>query len=246
PAPATTPPTAQPATQPTEETKSKESDGSGGGKQKTTEVPDPVGQWLIRPGAPGKDETGAHPLNATDVTGTDGHGGAGAFNGSSSQMISTSSVVPTGPGSGFTVSAWVNLNSTGGFRTAVSQSGKHNSAFYLQYSPGENRWSFARTRSDGGADAAVGYRALSLAPANLHTWTHLVGVFDGATGTQTLYVDGAPQGSAQDPYPFATTGAFIIGRARYADANADQFDGQINEVEAWDQALTREQVEALD
>ncbi|MFD6421078.1 LamG-like jellyroll fold domain-containing protein [Streptomyces sp. NPDC060198] len=245
--PPTTAPAAQP-TQPTQETTSEKEEGSGGsgGEEEAIEVPEPIGQWLIRPGAPGKDETGAHPLTVTAVTGTEGHGGAGSFNGSSSQMISTSSVVPTGPGSGFTVSAWVNLNSTGGFRTAVSQSGKHNSAFYLQYSPGENRWSFARTRSDGGSDAAIGYRALSLAPANLHTWTHLVGVFDGATGTQTLYVDGAPQGSAKDPYPFETTGAFIIGRARYADANADMFDGQINEVAAWDQALTRAQVEALD
>ncbi|MGW0857994.1 hydrolase, partial [Streptomyces sp. NPDC002690] len=39
PAPATTPPTAQPATQPTEETKSKESDGSGGGEKSATPKP---------------------------------------------------------------------------------------------------------------------------------------------------------------------------------------------------------------
>ncbi|WP_328720239.1 LamG domain-containing protein [Streptomyces sp. NBC_00247] len=243
PPPATTAPTT-PA-QPTEATDSDNgSGGSGGGDSgpKRPEVPDPIGQWLIRPGALGKDETGAHPLNVTDVTGTDGHGGAGAFNGSSSQMISTSSVVPTGPGSSFTVSAWVYLNSTADFSTAVSQSGQHNSAFYLQFSPGEKRWSFARTRSDGGTYAATGYRALSLAPSVLHTWTHLVGVYDGVTGNQTLYVDGAPQGSVQDPYPFTTTGAFIIGRARYADANADQFDGRINEVAVWDQALTREQI----
>ncbi|MEU1091636.1 LamG domain-containing protein, partial [Streptomyces sp. NPDC005892] len=240
-------PTTQTPTQPTEQPTTKDSGGSGGSsdEKKATEVPKPIGHWLIRPGAPGKDETGAHPLTVTDVDGTDGHGGAGAFNGSSSQMISTSPVVPTGPGSSFTVSAWVYLNSTGDFRTAVSQSGEHNSAFYLQYSPGENRWSFARTRSDGGTYAGTGYRALSLAPSELRTWTHLVGVFDGTTGTQTLYVNGAPQGSAQDLYPFETTGAFIIGRARYADADADKFDGKINDVEVWDQALTRAQIEAV-
>ncbi|WP_327177125.1 hypothetical protein OG599_18820 [Streptomyces sp. NBC_01335] len=247
PPPITTAPTTEPA-QPTQETKSEGSGGGGGGdssEPKPPEVPDPIGQWLVRPGDLGKDETGAHPLTVTDVAGADGHGGAGSFNGSSSQMISTGPVVPTGPGSSFTISAWVYLDSTAHFSTAVSQSGTHNSAFYLQFSPGEKRWAFSRTRSDGGDNAAIGYRALSLAPAALHTWTHLVGVFDGTTGNQTLYVDGAPQGSVQDLYPFTTTGAFIIGRARYADANADKFDGKINEVTAWDQALTREQINEI-
>jgi hypothetical protein len=248
-----------PSTAPARTTQPTTSGGSGGSTQKpaapqlpkspqapkSPTIPKPIDYWPIRPGTLGADETGVHPAAVSNVTGTDGHGGAGLFNGKDSQLTTSEMVVPTGPDKSFTISAWVYLNSTSSFATAVSQNGAHDSGFYLQYSLEDGRWAFSRVQTDGGDSDKNHYRALSLAPPALHTWTHLVGVFNASNDNLTLYVNGAPQGTAQDIAPFATGGKFVIGRGRFGDAAVDWFNGQINEVTAWGQALTAAQVKEL-
>jgi hypothetical protein len=144
--------------------------------------------------------------------------------------------------SSYTVSVWVKLSSTSNYATAVGQDGNSNSAFFLQYDAGDNRWAFSHTVGDGGT-AAI--RALSSAPPVLGTWTHLVGAYDSASRTMTLYVNGVAQGTATDTAPFASTGPLSVGRSKYQGANADFFAGQISDVQVYQRALSLADVDTI-
>ena len=70
-------------------------------------------------------------------------------------------------------------------------------------------------------------------------------MFNGSTGQLTLYVNGAAQGTATDPTPFASSFHFVIGRAVYEGEYADWFDGSVSNVEAFQAALSPAQVKQL-
>jgi serine/threonine protein kinase len=215
----------------------------GGGAPGNTGAsgPAPIGSWSLAGSA--ADVTGAHPGTASNVSWGSGHGGCGVFNGSSSAITTSGPVLNTAAGSGFTVSAWVYLTKGGNYATAVSQDSTIDSGFYLQYSGADNRWSFARVKSN--ATNIAGIRALSSAAPALNTWTHLVGVYDGSSGQLRLYVNGALEGRNTDTTPFAADGALVIGRAQFNGKAADWFPGDISDVEAFDQALTSGEIQAL-
>jgi hypothetical protein len=200
--------------------------------------PAPLGFWRIGSGAGplGRDETKAFPATVHDIARGSGHGGCGIFNGKDSQLTTVGPALSTGPDASFTVSAWVYLTSTSDFATAVSQDNGANdsSAFYLQYSAPDKRWSFARKA-----------RALSSAAPALRTWTHLVGVYQARSGQLTLYLNGTQQGTAHSPSPVASTGPLVIGRAEFHGKNTDWFPGQINDVKVFTTALTDDQIKKL-
>src|SRR5262249_9509847 len=123
------------------------------------------------------------------------------------------------------------------------QDGSEASAFYLQYSHVDNRWAFARVKSD--TAEAAGVRALSSSAPVLDRWTHLVGVFDGASGQLRLYVDGTLEGTATDATPYDTSGALAIGRGQFDGKASDWFSGDISDVEVFDAALSTSDVQAL-
>ena len=215
----------------------------------------PAGHWLLggptTTGAQGlptgtnaPDSAGAKP--ATLASGANWYydpnrGGVLQLSGASSSYAQTSgpSISTT---SSYSVSAWVNLSSTASFATAVGQDGNSNSAFFLQYDAGDNRWSFAHTVGDGGSTPI---HANSSAPPVLNTWTHLVGVYDTTSHTMTLYVNGMAQGTATDTAPFASTGPLSIGRSKYQGANADFFPGQISDVQVYQRALSLADVDTI-
>lgn len=171
------------------------------------------------------------------------------FNGTSSSFTTSGPVLNTGPGASFTVAAWVFMNkvpANQAFATAVSQDGTTNSAFYLQYSGQDQRWAFSRVAADSAANTVGPYRALSDQAPALDQWTYLVGVFNGANGQMTLYVNGIAQNTVvSDPTPYASTGDFVFGRALSNGSQADWFPGFIDEVEAFQSALTGAQVTLL-
>jgi hypothetical protein len=165
------------------------------------------------------------------------------FNGTNSQATLPGPALNTGAGASFTVSAWVDLSSTGDWATAVSQDTAVSSSFFLQYSLGNDAWAFSRVLTDTvGAGAA---RAASTTPPVTGQWTHLVGVFDASDGQLSLYVNGVLQGTAQDITPFAGQGDVVIGRARSNNGDSDWFPGMIRDVEVFQQALTASQISAL-
>jgi hypothetical protein len=211
----------------------------------------PTGRWTLADTTCGTaaDSAGSHPGTASGgatcaATVTDSqHVGRPAFgfDGTGAAIATAGGVVDTA--ASYSVSAWVDLTSAAGWNTAVAQAGAHASGFYLQYSAADRRWALSLNNADTASPTTV--RALSTAPPQLGTWTHLAGTYDAATGAATLYVDGQAQGTATDTTPFATTGALLIGRSQYNSSPADWFHGDISDVQTYARVLTAAEVGSI-
>ncbi|MFJ9750969.1 LamG-like jellyroll fold domain-containing protein [Streptomyces chartreusis] len=136
----------------------------------------------------------------------------------------------------YSVSAWVRLDELpGNYATAVSQdTRRQTSPFYLQYgqgafafsTPGESRARLVTTPEKG-------------------RWYHLVGVRDSADNTIELYVDGKPAATATGGAAYPSTGSLSVGRAQWGGNDVDFWNGAVDEVHAYDKALTAEEVNTL-
>ena len=198
---------------------------------------DPVGSWNLDEGAGSvaHDGSGGHDAALTGspswVPGVSGT--ALQFDGDG-QYAQTGGPVLDTTGN-FTVSAWVRLDSTANFATAVSQDGATSSGFYLQYSAADHRFAFSTAEG----------RALSDDAPVTGTWHQLTGVHDADAGTYTLYVDGTRQSSVwAQPAGDAAGGPLAIGRAFSGGHDADDWPGGIDQVTVWDRALTSADVAA--
>ncbi|MFC3572756.1 LamG domain-containing protein [Streptomyces yaanensis] len=164
-------------------------------------------------------------------------GGELSFDGTSGAYAATSSVLDTT--APFTVSAWVRLSNDAtspadlaNMYTAVSQDGSQASRFLLQYDDTARAWAF-KVRSE---DQSTKVSAFATTPAALGVWTHLTGVWDG---TQVLlYVNGRLEGSAATTLSWAATQGFNIGRAKWDGAPVNRWKGQVDDVRAYNRALT--------
>ncbi|WP_406209129.1 PA14 domain-containing protein [Streptomyces sp. NBC_01017] len=136
----------------------------------------------------------------------------------------------------YSVSAWVRLDEIpGNYATAVSQDTRRQaSPFYLQY--GQGAFAFS-TPSES--------RARLVTTPEKGRWYHLVGVRDSADNTIKLYVDGKPAASATGGAAYPSTGALAVGRAQWGGNDTDFWNGAVDEVHAYDKALTAEEVSAL-
>ncbi|WP_018353416.1 LamG-like jellyroll fold domain-containing protein [Longispora albida] len=199
-----------------------------------TRVQDASGNWINQP----------HVYNATLTGGTLGvpgriRGGETALrlDGTAGSYAQAPSILDTTRS--FSVSAWVKPAALTGHRTIVSQCGAHRCAFYLQYDPGSNRWSFVRPDSGDQAPPAAYYSALSAAPPKLNVWTHLTGVYDGQAGQVRLYVNGVLEGTAAVPQTWAATGPLYLGR------DGGSLQGELSEVQVWNRAISTAEVADL-
>jgi hypothetical protein len=203
-----------------------------------------TGWWPLDEGGgnSGGDASGnGHPLTISGSTGwTAGHSGrslslSGGFATTGRQVIRTDR--------SFSVAAWVNLASTAGYATAVSQDGVQASGFFLQYSQADNRWAFARTTAD--VANATPVRALSTAAPSVNTWTHLVGVYDADAGQLRLYVNGVGQSSSGYTGGWLATGNLAVGRGKWNGGPADHFTGAVDEVASYAYALSDAQAASV-
>jgi hypothetical protein len=203
-----------------------------------TPGPTGIGYWPADEGAgpTAADSAGDADLTLSGgTTWTAGRTGAGLqFDGADDAAATTGPVLDTR--TSFSVSAWVKLDRIPFFATAVAQDGRRDSTFFLQHAGPENRFSFSTTSQ----------RAIASAPAEVGRWYHLVGTRDAATGTYTLYVDGQAQGS------FTTcrsgdgpTGPLTVGRGQFGGEPVDPWPGAIDEVRAYDRALSPAEVAEL-
>ncbi|MET9670291.1 LamG-like jellyroll fold domain-containing protein [Streptomyces sp. NPDC006475] len=143
----------------------------------------------------------------------------------------------------FTVSAWVRLTSTSGFRTVAGQDGRNVSGFFLQYSADDDRWRLAMGHSDSaGGDECD---ALSLAPPKLGQWQHLTAVIDAGEDELLLYVDGALQERQEHSPVWSADGRFSVGRGQWEGGPSDLFQGGIDDVRVYDRALPASEVGKL-
>ncbi len=163
-----------------------------------------------------------------------GKSGSGLqFDGAGGHAETSGPVVDTS--GNFTVSAWVKLDRTDGWRTAVGQDGEVMSTFFLQKTGDRNRFSFSTS----------GGRALSTFTPVVGKWYHLVGVRDAATGVHSLYVDGVQKSSFEQCLNPESNGPLSIGRARWGGNDVDFWPGGVDQVHVWDRALNADEIKAL-
>jgi len=156
----------------------------------------------------------------------------------------------------FSVSAWVSLSNTGGFRTVVSGEGQNVSSFYLQKRADTNSWAFAQLATDattaagcivpppppdGGLPAGVVGRVTPVA----NTFYHLVATRNATTGEDILYVNGAESGRLNCAAGWADTGIAGIGHGVFGSARVDNVAGTIGEVGLINRVLTPAEVAML-
>jgi hypothetical protein len=131
----------------------------------------------------------------------------------------------------FTISAWVNRNSTN--KTILS---KRNSSFSEGYDlsinssgKAEMSWMLGSTKHTITSNAVI--------PANI--WHHIAIIFNGTTAK--IYVDGVTVVSKTMPTVPTNTQSFIIAAAD-GSATTSFFTGSIDEVRVWSVALTDAQL----
>ncbi|MCX5214579.1 PA14 domain-containing protein [Kitasatospora sp. NBC_00240] len=136
----------------------------------------------------------------------------------------------------YSVSAWATLDALpGNYATVASQDGRRTeNPFYLQY--GQGAFAFS---------VPGGVRARLPITPQLGHWYHLVGVHDVAAGTISLYVDGTLAATVPATSADVSTGPLSLGRAKWNGGNVDFWNGSIDQVHAYDKALTAAEVSAL-
>ncbi|MFI8193245.1 LamG-like jellyroll fold domain-containing protein [Streptomyces sp. NPDC085946] len=197
------------------------------------------GHWTLDEGTgttAGDQGPNDKPLRLTEgTTWTTGVSGSALEFDGRQQYAETDGPVLDTSGS-YSVSAWVRLDELpGNYATAVSQDTRAQAnPFYLQYghgvfafsTPGEQRARFGTSVETG-------------------RWYHLAGVRDAASGEIRLYVDGKLAATATGGPAYGSTGPLAVGRAKWDGANVDFWNGAVDEVHAFDKALTAEEVSAL-
>ncbi|MDT7727511.1 MAG: hypothetical protein QOI21_4087 [Actinomycetota bacterium] len=141
----------------------------------------------------------------------------------------------------FTVSAWVNASKLDGRRAVLSQDGGETSGFVLQYLE-TGKWAFSLSNADVASPTIVS--ALSTIVPAVGTWTHLTAVYDAAAHKATLYANGQAQ-STVSATAWGSTGPLVVGGAKAGGARTYLFAGGLDELAAFDHALSGGEVATL-
>ncbi|MHB9861197.1 LamG-like jellyroll fold domain-containing protein [Streptomyces sp. YIM S03343] len=207
----------------------------------------PVARWKLSEtsGLTADDSSGGnHKVTlGSAVTRSTEKGGSAVFNGTANAYGQADGPAVNTSGS-FTVSAWVKLGSTSANSTFLGQDGKVASGFQLYYSTAYG-WTFNRHGSDTTSPATIRtYSGTSAVTTG--TWTHLTGVYDQASASLKLYVNGSQSGTtAAFTSPWEATGPLQIGRRLYNGTYAENTNGSIADVQVYGEALTASQVSSL-
>ena len=144
----------------------------------------------------------------------------------------------------FTVSAWVDLAAVpADTATVLSQEGANNSGFYLWYNTGWKGWAFSFASND--TTSYTWKAAGSSAGTATNTWTHLVGVYNAATQTAQLYINGALAASGGGIANWNAGGPLLLGAAKTGGTLGNYFPGTVSNARAFNYALSGSQVSAL-
>jgi hypothetical protein len=177
--------------------------------------------------------------NANDTGGVSGKfGSAAIFNGSTSEITANNPIVSE---TAFSLSAWINVNST-------STSNHILSVFNTATS---SRKFIFRVQS-GGAIRLLTYDSSGTTAANATsssgaitagTWHHVVAVEN--SGTTTVYVDGtsvATDSGSNNTNTSPTANLNFGGRDDFASSSNERMDGKIDDVRIYSDALTSAEV----
>jgi RHS repeat-associated protein len=167
---------------------------------------------------------------------------AAVFTGVATTQI-VASGTPLSNTASYTVAAWARITDISANRTIVSKDGSSTSGFFLNYVAADNKWAFSRVSADN--ESATPVRATSNVAPTVGKWTHLAGVYDTATAKMKLYVNGVLQTTTAATGGWNASGNYVVGRAKWAGANANAFAGSIDDVRIYGSALTDTQVANL-
>lgn len=144
----------------------------------------------------------------------------------------------------YTVAAWARITTLGDWHTVVAQEGTAMSPFRLMYRHTQGGWCFTIRI----ADVVGGALRHACGPApQVGVWTHLAGVYDAASQQARLYVNGQLAATVSDATSWQANGRFLVGRTLDVGGvgTGDHFPGVIDNVRAYQGALTSGQVAAL-
>ena len=142
----------------------------------------------------------------------------------------------------FSVSAWVKKTVQGGTATAVAHEGTRVGGFALGYDAG--RWAFSMPQSD--TDNAPVTLVTAPDEPRMRVWTHLAGAYDAATHKLSLYVNGRLVGEKIAPNePWTAARWLVIGRNKWNGVNAQNWAGEIADVQVWNRRIYLSEVTEL-
>ena len=134
------------------------------------------------------------------------------------------------------ISAWINFsNFNNSSATVVSM---HSSLKGYAIIKDTNSNTLGFWCSDGSDDIGVSTNTLSA-----NTWYHIVGTNDGSTSR--IYVNGSLANSTSQGGAASSTGDLKIGMSSDETASSRYWNGYIDEVAVWNDALTAAEVTAL-
>lgn len=163
------------------------------------------------------------------------------FDGEASRAFTSAPVID--PTMSFAVAAWVKLGEAGDAlptrnRVAVSQDGNRNSSFNLGFRAGVGKWNMWMHTDDTAGSVETG-SVVSDAPVVTGVWTHLAGVYDAASKSTSLYVNGESAGtaSAAGLQAWPDRQRIVIGGELWQGNSVSPWSGQIADVQVFDRVL---------
>lgn len=198
-------------------------------------LPPAAALWPVNRDASGllADSRGAHPITLYGgyswQIGQDGGDAVGLDGAEITGGHTDGPVVHTN--ASFTVMAWLRLDDTGDWRTALSQSGAAHNGFELRFDMTSRRWAFVMRVSD--TDGAAERAAVSNTVAQAGVWTHLAGVYDHEAGELRIYVDGRLAGRTPHLSSWDATGPFGIGYRNYYGFAPSRWRGLLDDIQVY-------------
>ncbi|MEU8262165.1 LamG domain-containing protein [Micromonospora sp. NPDC048999] len=148
----------------------------------------------------------------------------------------------------FSVSTWVRLDPARGAQTVLSQDSADGNAFRLAWEPVDGgRWVFA-VPADPAAPAKASTTYVTAPAPSADQWHQLAAVLDATHRQARLYVDGAPAGAADLNaawQPRQADGPLLVGRVTFAAGPAEWLYGLVDDLGAYQGALSAADVQAV-
>jgi hypothetical protein len=165
------------------------------------------------------------------------------FDGSSSEVDVNASVLDTS--GDYSISAWVMLDTTANWSTALSQDGDVHSGFFLQATAPSAGNTLAFSLINADTQGAPTTRAFTPFQPLTGVWYHLVGVHDSVNNQIFLYVNGSLVDQQAVSPAWRATGHTIIGRGKVNSGPADPWPGKIDDVQVYQRTLAATDVATL-
>ncbi|MEU6354819.1 LamG-like jellyroll fold domain-containing protein [Streptomyces sp. NPDC047072] len=131
--------------------------------------------------------------------------------------------------------------------TVLSQAGEHTDAFKVRYQPADHTWQLVMPQRDEQGAPETVVAQIEAADGGEGSGHRLAVVYDDATDTVQLYLDGQTSTTATASFPngWPSTGPLEVGRGRVDGGWGEYLHGDVDEVQAFRGALDDSAVRRL-